>query len=172
MINAQDGYLIRRATPRDADLVVQGINTICAEGGAFYTTQFVPTPQWNAVLHYPDILPDHLLLVAEWDGSFVGASRLFPGAENTLSRHAAQLGMFVLPPYRCKGIGRSLLKYMISWATDIKLEKVFLSVFSTNQPAIRLYQKFGFVEEGRQLSQIKLADGQYVDLLLMAYFVN
>lgn len=162
---------VRRATPEDAEAVITGINTVCAEGGAFYTTHFIPTPQWESVLFRPETVPDHLLVVAEWEGCFAGAGRLFPGLENSLFRHVAELGMFVLKPYRGRGIGRQLLAWMLEWAAEAGLEKITLAVFATNQPAIRLYKRFGFVEEGRQRRQIKIGD-RYVDQLLMARFLD
>jgi RimJ/RimL family protein N-acetyltransferase len=46
-----------------------------------------------------------------------------------------------------------------------------LSVFENNQPAIELYKKAGFVEEGRYRKEIKLAPGQYIDIVRMSKFV-
>jgi RimJ/RimL family protein N-acetyltransferase len=162
---------IRRAAPTDAPAVIAGINALCVEGEAFYTTQFVPSPRWEAVLYRPEAVPDHLLAVAEWEGRFAGAGRLFPGAENTLFRHVAELGMFVLKAYRRRGIGHELLAWILGWAAESGLEKITLSVFATNQLAIQLYQRFGFVEEGRRRRQIKVGE-QYLDELLMARFLN
>jgi hypothetical protein len=162
---------IRRATPEDTEAIIDGINAICAEGGAYYITHFIPSPQWEAVLYRPETLPDHLLAVAEWEGRFAGAGQLFPGPENTLFRHVAELGMFVLKPYRRQGIGRQLLVWMLDWATEVGLEKINLAVFTTNQPAIQLYKQFGFLEEGCQRRQIKVGE-EYVDLLLMARFLG
>lgn len=163
--------LIRRATRNDAETVVHAINTICVEGGAFYVTKFVPSSQWEVILYRPETVPDHLLAIAEWEGRFAGAGRLFPGSENTLFRHVAQMGIFVLQPYRRKGIGKQLLAWMIDWTAGANLEKIVLSVFATNQPAIRLYRQFGFVEEGRQHRQLKVGD-RYIDLLWMARFLS
>lgn len=148
-----------------------GINAICAEGEAFRITHFISTPTWEAVLYRPETVPDYLLVVAEWQGQFAGAGRLFPEPANSLSHHVAELGMFVLKPYRGQGIGRQLLTWILAWAVEAKLEKITLSVFATNWPAIRLYQQFDFIQEGRQQRQIKKGK-QYVDRLLMARFLD
>jgi putative acetyltransferase len=42
-----------------------------------------------------------------------------------------------------------------------------LEVYTDNEPAVRLYQKFGFEIEGTAI-QYAFRDGQYVDLYLMA----
>jgi len=59
----------------------------------------------------------------------------------------------------------------IEWAEASSVEKVCLSVFATNARAIALYQKFGFVEEGRRPNEVKLGPGEYVDDVLMYRFV-
>jgi RimJ/RimL family protein N-acetyltransferase len=40
-------------------------------------------------------------------------------------------------------------------------------VFPHNEAAIRLYRKFGFVEEGRREKQIRRANGEIWDMLEM-----
>ena len=52
------------------------------------------------------------------------------------------------------------------------IEKVALSVFATNQLAIGLYKKMGFLEEGCRIREIRIADEKYVDDILMYRFVK
>ncbi len=47
------------------------------------------------------------------------------------------------------------------------LSRVELSVWENNAPAIALYQKFGFVTEGRKRLALKI-DGEYCDSIMMA----
>jgi ribosomal protein S18 acetylase RimI-like enzyme len=44
---------------------------------------------------------------------------------------------------------------------------VSLGVFSTNQRAISLYKKMGFVEEGRKIKEFKMSEREYVDDIIM-----
>ncbi len=162
---------IRRARPVDAQQIISGINAICVEGEAFYTTRFVVTPQWEAVLYRPETLSDYLLMVAEWKGQVVGAGRLFPGGKYTLLSHMAELGIFVLRPFRHQGIGTLLLACLMDWAVQQGIEKITLSVFATNQPAMRFFGRHGFIQEGCLRRQIKTGE-RYIDLLLMGLFLN
>lgn len=162
---------IRSATPDDAEVVIQGIDAICAEGGAFYIKRFTPTVQWQTVLYQPSTVPEHLIAIAEWEGQFVGAGRLFRGEGNTLFPHVAELGLFVLKPYRGRGIGKNLLTWMIAWATTTGVEKIVLNVFASNLPAIQLYRQLGFIEEGCQRRHLKVGD-QYIDRLWLALFLQ
>lgn len=160
----------RRARPPDAEKIITGINSICAEGGAFYTTRFVDTPQWNSVLYHPETVLDHMLMVADYQGQIVAAARLFPGGKYTLLNHVVELGIFVLQSFRNQGIGTHLFAALTNWALQEGFEKISLSVFATNQPAISFYRKHGFLEEGRLRSQVKVGES-YTDLLLMGLFL-
>ena len=51
-----------------------------------------------------------------------------------------------------------------------RVQKVELIVRSTNEKARRLYEKFGFVEEGRFRGRIRLPDGTFIDDVAMAWF--
>jgi len=50
------------------------------------------------------------------------------------------------------------------------LEKISLTVFSTNEAAINLYRKFGFQIEGISKRQYKI-EGKYVDETIMEKFL-
>ena len=50
------------------------------------------------------------------------------------------------------------------------VHKLELHVFPHNEPAIALYEKFGFAREGYRRSHYRRA-GELVDAILMAYFV-
>jgi RimJ/RimL family protein N-acetyltransferase len=162
---------IRRAVSADAPLILNVLNAICAEGGAFYVTQFVPDGQWQPVLRNPAAHPDHLLLVAEGDSQLIGVLNLFPEPGHTLSHHVAELGIAVAPTHRRRGIGRSMMEHALAWAEQTALEKVVLRVFATNLPALALYTHFGFHIEGRQQRQIRTSFVD-IDLVWMARFLR
>jgi putative acetyltransferase len=49
----------------------------------------------------------------------------------------------------------------------LNLTRLELEVYTDNEPAIRLYRRFGFVLEGT-LSRFAYRDGQFVDVYAMA----
>lgn len=53
------------------------------------------------------------------------------------------------PAYRRRGYGRELVSQLLCWGRNHGAGKAYLQVFSTNTPAIRLYQSFGFQEAYR-----------------------
>lgn len=87
-------------------------------------------------------------VVAEIAGKIVGVAGLDRGAKPT-NRHTATLGISVDAAWRRQKIGTALMEYLLTWARQHALVRIELKVFSRNPIAIRLYQRFGFVEEGR-----------------------
>jgi RimJ/RimL family protein N-acetyltransferase len=80
--------------------------------------------------------------------------------------HVGTLGMGLLPAYRGVGIGARLMQAALSASRACGLERVELAVFAENLRAQRLYQRMGFVAEGRRPRRIKI-DGRYQDEILM-----
>lgn len=81
--------------------------------------------------------------------------------------HCGRLGMGVQKDHRRRGIGRRLIERTIARAREKGLERIELDVFASNTPAIRLYEKMGFVVEGVKRKARKI-DGAYDDLVGMA----
>ena len=84
-------------------------------------------------------------------------------------KHVGRLGMGVKSGFRGQGTGKRLLEAALLRAFNTGLERVELEVFGSNRAAVRLYESFGFVREGRKIAARKL-DGISDDLLLYATF--
>ena len=81
--------------------------------------------------------------------------------------HRGTLGMGVLNEYRGQRIGTRLIGRAIEAAKETGLERVELAVFASNIPALKLYEKVGFVTEGVKRKARKI-DGVYDDIIQMA----
>jgi ribosomal protein S18 acetylase RimI-like enzyme len=77
----------------------------------------------------------------------------------------------VAAQYRRRGIGRMLLDEAVAWARVSGIRKIELHVFPWNEPAIGLYESFGFEREGYRKEHYARA-GEYVDAILMAYSID
>lgn len=100
--------------------------------------------------------------VAEVDGVIVGQIHVDGG------RHGfGEIGMGVGRHWRGRGVGSALMAAAIDWARAEGLHKLSLSVFAHNEPAIALYRKFGFVEEGRRLKHYRRQSGELWDTIEM-----
>lgn len=165
---------IRPARPGDAPAVVAVINAVCAERIYLFTDRYVPTPQWEAVLNRSEETSRHaaprcLLLLPVVEGRIIGWCRAFEGTTST-TRHVADIGIGLLPPYRGQGIGTRLLEQTVAWAVEQGFSKLTADTFSTNLRARALFRKLGFVETGVRYRQYKINDDE-VDQILLERFL-
>jgi ribosomal protein S18 acetylase RimI-like enzyme len=68
-------------------------------------------------------------------------------------RHPNILLIYVDPAYRRQGIGRALIQAAETWAKAQGYAQIGLQVFTTNQPAIDLYQQLGY--QARSISMMR-----------------
>lgn len=101
-------------------------------------------------------------IVAEADGRVVGMIHV-----ETSRFGFGEFGMQVAREWRGRGVGSALVQAAIDWSRAHGLHKLCLEVFPHNEPAIALYRKFGFVEEGRRVRHYRRASGELWDSILM-----
>ena len=109
---------------------------------------------------------DHAHYLAVQGQAVVGEASIIPLSRPTMT-HVGVLGMFVVADYRGRGIGGQLLNKVTQHAWSGGLKRLELEVFADNEPAIRLYKKHGYIQEGLK-RYARLIDGQYQDLIVMA----
>lgn len=110
--------------------------------------------------------PGNPSLVAVIDGQIVGAAGL--NRRQGRRAHAGGVGIGVHDAWAGQGIGTALLAALVDLAERwLGLRRLELTVFADNAPALALYRRFGFTEEGRHRAYA-LRDGVYVDALAMA----
>jgi ribosomal protein S18 acetylase RimI-like enzyme len=114
--------------------------------------------------------PGGCYVVALEEGEISGHAFLEPMSLEAL-RQVYRLTIVVHPGRTGRGVGTALLTHLQGWAASLAgLRKVELLVRDSNPGAIRLYQRLGFVEEGRFRDRIRLPDGTFVDDVAMAWF--
>jgi RimJ/RimL family protein N-acetyltransferase len=163
---------IRAARPEDAATLVALGATVGREPEAW----LLNTDGWRSVTEERRYLralkrhPDAAVFVAEDDGALVGRLSLARDP-HTASRHVADLGLMVAVNHRRRGIGRALLDQAVEWARDAGVRKLELHVFPWNEPAIKLYEQFGFEREGFRKDHYRRGS-EFVDAILMALRVE
>jgi RimJ/RimL family protein N-acetyltransferase len=163
--------LIRSAALADAARVGALTEAVWAEKPSFNITapgELALTVEHEATwiqAHLED--PAQVLLVAEADGAIVGLLNCEAGTRRRLA-HTATFGVSTAHDWRDQGLGRALISTLLDWAAaHPQIERLGLTVFSTNARAIHLYASLGFTEEGREYRAIKYADGSYADAIRM-----
>ena len=62
----------------------------------------------------------------------------------TGQRHAHLFLLYVVAEHRRRGVGRALMEYAQTWARARGDKQIGLQVFSSNTPALNLYNQLGF----------------------------
>jgi RimJ/RimL family protein N-acetyltransferase len=167
-------FVVRPAEPGDAEALTRLAEAVSAEPEAWLISA---GGEWRSVGEERRYLkavrryPHAAVYVAERsDGTIVGRLSL---ARDThpASGHVADLGLMVSIDARRRGVGRALLGAAVDWARASGVSKIELHVFPWNEPAIKLYERFGFEREGFRKGHYRRA-GQDVDAILMAYRVD
>ncbi len=153
----------RPSTPEDGDEISACVDAVARERRYLGNTSGFSAEQTRAFIaslsHGGGI---QIVVVA--DGKIVGWCDVTPLPFEGM-RHVGRLGMGLLPAFRGQGLGRRLVREALSqiFAT---LQRVELEVFASNKIAVGLYEREGFVLEGRK-RRARFLDGAEDDLLIM-----
>lgn len=161
----QHTIVIRRAEPGD----YVAYQKIIQSPRVIWGTMQLPFPsveQWRKRLAEPE--EGFYLLLACVEGEPVGGLGLHTNPNRPRRRHAAGIGMVVRDDWQGKGIGTALMQAAVDMADRwLNISRLELEVFVDNEPALKLYKKFGFEIEGT-LRKSVFRDGEYVDTYTMA----
>ncbi len=167
---------IRTASENDAAAILDLYRSILAEGR--YTLLLLEELQRTEEMERKAIAneserPGCLRVVAEVDGLIVGMARVRTGELQRTAHFGDVDSVWVHSDWRRRGIGNALIDAIICWAEGNKgIEKLGLFVFSTSEAAIALYEQNGFTIEGRAPRDIKFAEGDYADTVIMGRMVD
>lgn len=113
---------------------------------------------------------NNMYTAIEIDGKVAGIARVLRG-ELQMKRHTGLFRTWITSSGQGLGIGKEVMAYTLDWCRAHRLHKLCLTVFKSNEVAVKLYEKAGFAVEGIQKEQAYL-NGVYDDEIHMAYFFN
>ena len=113
---------------------------------ASYEKLLFPYSPWNTAQFkevFAGIPTTRFMSVAESDNTIIGYCGVFlpaPGVEADI------LTVAVLPEYRRQGIAQEFMRQIEAWARDRGATAMMLEVEQTNDSAIALYTKLGYMK--------------------------
>lgn len=163
------------ATPEDASAFISFINQVAVETS--YLVLDESGLQWNEeamARAFAKSLdnPRDLCLLAKLGDEIIGAVSVKSSSQFRIS-HIGNVFIAVKKAYWDKGIGSLLLEEMIHWAYEMGvLHRLELTVQVRNEAAVHLYQKVGFIIEGRQVRGARTDEGEWLDLYYMGKLIG
>ena len=103
--------------------------------------------EWESRLDPIGRAKNALPLIAEYEAIPIGVAWGLVHEPNTKVAHIYQ--MWVTPKARGKGIAKTLLDHIEAWALARNCNSIALSVTTSNESAVRLYETSGFVPSGQ-----------------------
>ncbi len=89
-----------------------------------------------------------------------------------VSHKATIGGVYVMPEMRGQGVARAMIAAAIGEARAQGIELLLIGANSRHDATIGLYKSLGFEPYGTEKHILKLADGSYVDDVLMMQFLK
>ena len=160
--------MIRPRRPDDADDFIALWEAVAAEG-KWLGSEAPFSDERRERIRESSIEPPEgtATFVAEADAGLVGFVRV--GREG---HGRVELGMAVADGWRGRGVGSQLLEQAIAWSREQGAHKISLEVWPHNGGARRLYEKFGFVVEGRHLRHWRRSNGELWDSIPMGLVLD
>lgn len=143
----------------------QALDTVAREKKYLAFTEAPPVE--TAYAFYRNIIENKLCQrLAIANGGVVGWCDILPVLGEARS-HVGALGIALMPSFRHQGVGARLMKTTLACARERGLSRIELNVRADNVNARKLYERFGFVEEGMYHGFFRI-DEQYFDAFGMA----
>ena len=135
--------VIRHAEPAD----IEAIKAIYDQPTVYANTlqlPYQPVANWQRLYNAG---AGFYNLIAEVEGAVVGQLGM-QVCQNPRRRHVAEIGMGVSEEFQGQGIGSALLRSALELADQwLNIRRMELTVYSSNEAAIALYERFGFEVE-------------------------
>ena len=164
------GFIVRPAAPGDARSFLEMWRAVVAEKRYVRSESVTRSAGYYRRRYFHRSWTDEQASLVAVQGHRVVGHLNVSREEGPMTRHVASLGMAVAREWRRRGVGTALMAEAIRWAKEMGVEKLALSVYPHNEPALALYRRFGFQEEGRLTGHSRKSMG-YVDEIVMGLWL-
>lgn len=173
-LNDKNIIIIKEADKTDSMKMIKYIEKISRESDnlTFGEGEFLITfQQEEEFIEMVSKQKNSLFIIAEDKGKIIG-NLSFIGGKRPRTMHTGEFGISVLKEYWGNGVGTELINYLIQWSKETEIiRKINLRVRTDNSAAIHLYEKMGFVNEGR-ISREMIINDKFVDTYLMGLEID
>jgi ribosomal protein S18 acetylase RimI-like enzyme len=162
-------FSVRTATPDDAPAVAAVLQAVVAERVHSAIDRAWTVEEERAYLISLSSREVVHVAIDDIDG-IVGLQVLDRWSTLDSMAHVGQVGTFILPSHRRRGLGHTLWAATARFARDAAYRKIVIQVRGSNEAAQAFYRRLGFRECGRLIRQV-MVDGAEDDEVLMESFL-
>lgn len=157
---------LRPVEPEDAKFLLRGENDPVVRESLFLALPVsLPTEQEKIEQYIKSKEAIVLIIIEKETNQPIGGTAFF--RIDYISRAATFYLAILDPTHWSKGYGSEATQLMVDYAfKTLNLNRIQLHVCAENMPAVKIYQKAGFVKEG-VLRQAMFRNGRYFDFWVM-----
>jgi len=168
------GFQLRHATPDDAGAILAYLRQMGGET-AFVTfgPEGLPHGERTEANYIASVAQrDNAIFLLAVDGERIIGALTFAGGDRPRLRHMGEFGVSVLREWWGRGVATALIQEMLVWARKSGVvRKINLKVRADHERGIALYERLGWVHEGRTTRDLWI-DGQFHDGLYMGQEID
>lgn len=162
--------ILRNASATDAKAIKEHRIVVAGETDYMlrYPDELTMTEEEEAkTLEKKENSTDEMMLIAEIDGKLVANAGIYPIGRYDRIKHKADFGVSVKKAYWGMGLGTIMLERMIMISKEAGYEKLNLEVIEGNENAIRIYEKYGFKQYGKEEKGFRYRNATYASIYYM-----
>ncbi|MFV1850803.1 MAG: N-acetyltransferase family protein [Thalassospira sp.] len=158
--------IIRAMTPDDGDRVVDIYGRAIKSGHATFQENPGNWADWDA-----GHMPECRLVAVNEDGQVVGWAGLSGVSSRCVYRGVAEISVYVDPDCQAQGIGKSLLRALISASEAEGIWSLEAGIFPENDASLAIHKSLGFEPVGRRRGLGRMSygpmAGKWRDVMLL-----
>jgi len=165
--------IIREATEKDAESVIAYVKDIILQSDnlTFENGEFNPSvDSEKQFISSINSSTNQCFLLAFCGDEIIGNLSI-NSADRARLRHSGELSITVSKEYWNQGAATHLMDEFVKWLNTTDLKKINLSVKEDNKNAIKLYENFGFKQEG-MISRAFYINNRYYSSIFMGISVD
>lgn len=154
-----ENVIIRDAIETDLPAIVEIYNAAIPTRLATADLEPVSTDDRRAWFaeHSPNFRPLWVLEVNEKIAAWIALNSFYGG--RAAYNATAEVSIYIAPPYQRQGFGSLLLQHVIGECDRLKITTLLAFCFDHNFSSLRLFERFGFEQQGH-LPEIAVLDGE------------
>ena len=165
-------FQIRRATVEDAEGVAMVLSRVVSERVHSAIDRAWTADQQRSYLQSLSSREAFQVAIAA-SGDMIGYQSLDLYSPVLPSMaHVGQLGTFLLPEWRGRGVGQALFHATMRFGASVGYRKLVVQVRASNLSAQAFYKRIGFVACGRLGAQVMIDGGEDDEIIMEFFFAD